>query len=153
MFIDRGSELVDDDAATHPGVCGEAQHVAGAVIKPGEDLDFSAVSEPHVREVRLPAFVREVGFEPSIRRLRSLLRGWGDEAGAHQDPMDRRGMQPDVVFVFEMPGDRVTTGIESVAGQLLAHATISETTSGAVARGERFGRFERGSNAASPSAR
>ena len=47
----RGAELVDDDAATDTGVRGETQHVAGAVVDPGEDLDFGAIREPEVGEV------------------------------------------------------------------------------------------------------
>jgi hypothetical protein len=48
---DRGSELVDDDATTHPGVGGEAHDIAGTVVEPSEDLDLGAVREPDVGEV------------------------------------------------------------------------------------------------------
>jgi len=62
----RGSELVEHDPAAHTGVRGEPQQVAGTVVDPGEDLDSGAIRELEVSEVRLPALVREVGFEPSI---------------------------------------------------------------------------------------
>jgi hypothetical protein len=98
-------------------VRGEPQYVARAVVDPGEDLNVDAARELRVREVGLPAFVGEFGFETPIRRFGSLLWCGDDQAGVHQDPMDRCGTSANAVVAFEMPGDRVRTRVESLREQ------------------------------------
>jgi len=57
------------------------------------------------------------------------------------------------MVVFQMPGDRVRASVQALPGQLLSNAVISLTVVSGIAAGEVFGRRDRGSNAASPSAR
>ena len=57
-------EGVDDDGSGDAAVGGDRDGVTGMVIEPAEDLDVAAVGEPPVREVGLPALVRQVGLEP-----------------------------------------------------------------------------------------
>ena len=59
----------------------------------------------------------------------------------------------DLVVVLQVPGDGVRPGVQALPGQVLAQPTISSTASALIAAGEVFGRRDRGSNAASPSAR
>ena len=110
------SEGGEHDWAGHPGVRGDRQGIAGAVIEPGQDLAVRAegvvgVGEPIVGEVRLPALVGLVGFEPDVGALRALVRGGCDHTGPEQDPVDRRPRQGDPVMMGQVPADRVRPSI------------------------------------------
>jgi hypothetical protein len=72
------------DGAEHPGLDAQARVVVDDV----EDLDGGAFGEGPVRDVGLPAFVREVGREAFERRFGSLVRLGCDEAAGFEDPPD-----------------------------------------------------------------
>jgi hypothetical protein len=57
------------------------------------------------------------------------------------------------MVVLEVPGDGLGTGVEACALRDKRSSTIRSTTSAPTAVGDDFGRRERGSKAASPSAR
>jgi hypothetical protein len=126
------------------------------VVDPGQDLGVAAraavgAGEPVMGEVGLPGLVRLVGFEADGGGLGALV-GLGDDQPKPRevagDGGDRDGA---LMVVSQLPGDGVGSGVESLAGCLRSR-TISSTTSSGIAVGEVFGRRERGSNAASPSA-
>ena len=56
-------------------------------------------------------------------------------------------------MMLQVPADRVRPGVQALAGQVLAEPTIRSAISSLTADGELRGRRDRGSNAASPSAR
>jgi hypothetical protein len=117
VFGDRGAELVDDDPAGDRLVCGESERVAGVIIEPGEDLGVGPVGEWVVHEVRLPTLVRLFGFEPDVGAAGPFLRFGGDEPRARQRARDGRDRHGDAVVVFEMPVDRVGSGVETVGDE------------------------------------
>ena len=82
-------EGVDDDGSGDAAVGGDRDGVTGMVIEPAEDLDVAAVGEPPVREVGLPALVRQVGLEPDVGRARTLLRFDAGETGSAQGSIHR----------------------------------------------------------------
>jgi hypothetical protein len=56
------------------------------------------------------------------------------------------------VIVAQVPGDCVRPGVQALPASSLRKKTISSMISSLIAFGEVFGRRDRGSNAASPSA-
>ena len=101
-------------------VGGDRQGVAGVVVEPGEDFDVGAIGEAVVGEVGLPGFVGLLGGEADVGGLRFLLGFGDDEAGAADDPVDRRSRHGELVVVLKVPGDRVGAGIEALGGELSA---------------------------------
>ena len=91
----------EHDRGGDPGVGGDVQGVAGAVVEPADDLDVGAGSavgsgEPVVGEVGLPGLVRHRGFEPDVGGLGSLLRLGDDQPGRGQVAADGRLGTPGV---------------------------------------------------------
>ena len=82
------------------------------IVEPGEDLGIGPVCEWVVGEVGLPTLVGLIGFEADVGRPWSFLGFGGDEPVTLQCPVDRRGVDLDLVVVFEMPADRVRASIE-----------------------------------------
>lgn len=67
---------------------------SGAVVEPVQDLDIGAVGEEPVGEVGLPGIVRLGGFEPDVRRTRSvtacgLVKGARDCGSTPSRPRSR----------------------------------------------------------------
>ena len=58
-----------------------------------------------------------------------------------------------MVVVFQVPGDGLRAGVQACPARSLRSPVIRPAVLCGIARGEVFGRRERGSNAASPSAR
>jgi hypothetical protein len=83
------------------------------VVEPADDLDLSAVGETPVGEVGLPERIGRGGFEPDPGAARALVRLGHDEAGAMEDPSDRRGRRRLQAFALEVPADRCRSGVES----------------------------------------
>jgi hypothetical protein len=124
------------------------------VVDPAQDLDVAAVGEPPVGEVTLPALVGQVGLEADVGRARSFLRFDLGEAGSTQGAIDRCRRHAQVVMLAEMPGDRVRPGVQPSSDQFVTQ--LHDQLGGLAQDGSRMlvcGRRERGSNAASPSAR
>ena len=146
------------DRAGDPGVGGDVQGVAGVVVEPGDDLHVRAgravgAGEPVVGEVGLPGLVGLLGLEPDVGGLGSLGRVGGHRAGADQDPVDRGPRQRDLVVVVEVPADGVRAGVQAGLGRAPCAAAGPARPWPARSRSVMvFGRRERGSNAASPSA-
>jgi hypothetical protein len=120
-FAERG----EHDRGGDPGVCGDVQGVAGAVVEPGDDLDVGAGSavgegEPVVGEVGLPGLVRHGRLEADVGRLRSLLGLGGDEPCRGEVADDGRSRDLVSVVVGQVPGDGVGAGVQSRVGQFLA---------------------------------
>jgi hypothetical protein len=100
--------------AGDPDAGGDRQGVPGVVIQPGQDLRVSAAGERVVGEVGLPAFVRHVGLEPDVGRLRALGRVGGNEALPGQGAADGGRRHLDPVMVFQVPGDGVRPGVQAL---------------------------------------
>jgi hypothetical protein len=113
------TELGQHYGAADAAMGGDRERVAGVVIKPVEDLHMSAISEPPVGEVGLPALIGLLGGDPDIRRLGPLLRGGGDQPGRGQVAVDCRYRHNQAVVVLQVPGDGVRAVVESFARQLL----------------------------------
>ena len=126
----------------------------GVVIQPGQDLGAGPVRQRPVGEVGLPALVGLGGFEPQAGRSGALGRVGGDQPGPGQVAADGGGRDLDLVVVGQVPADGVRPGVQALPGQFLVqpHDQVP-AASGLIADGEVFGRRDRGSNAASPSAR
>ena len=90
------------------------------VVEPGQDLDVGAVGEAVVGEVGLPGLVRLLGGEADVGGLRLLLRFRNDETSAAHGPVDRRSGDGELVVVFEVPGDRVGSGVQPGRAQSAA---------------------------------
>ena len=88
------------------------------VVEPRQDLDIGPISETPVREIGLPHLVGQLGLEPQVRRPRSLPRLRRHQPGGHETTPDRRDRHRDAVVAFEVPSDRVGTGVETVSGEL-----------------------------------
>jgi hypothetical protein len=56
------------------------------------------------------------------------------------------------VVVLQVPGDGLRAGARALSGKVLAQPMIRSAASSLIAVGEVFGRRDRGSDAASPSA-
>jgi len=69
-FAELGQHDGSGDAAMH----GDRERVAGVVVDPVEDLHVSAIGQPPVGEVRLPALVGLLGGKPDIGGLGAPLR-------------------------------------------------------------------------------
>jgi hypothetical protein len=70
-----------------------------------------------------------------------------------QVPAHSRRRDLDLVVVLQVPGDGVRPGVQALPGQLLAQPGDQPGRIRADRRREVFARRDRGSNAASPSAR
>ena len=119
------AERALDDRGGDPGVRGDVQGVAGAVVEPADDLDVGAGStvgagEPVVGEVRLPGLVRQGRLEPDVGGLRSLLRLGSDQPCRGEVAADGRSRHPVSVVVLEVPGDGLGAGVQPGVGQFLA---------------------------------
>ena len=90
MGVQGVREHGGDNMAGDPTVGGDGDRSAGVVVKPVEDLDVAAVGEPPVREVGLPALVRQIGLEADVGGPRSFLRFHLGQTGPTQDPIHRR---------------------------------------------------------------
>ncbi len=134
-------------------VAGDGQGVAGVVIEPGEDLGVAAIGEGPLGEVGLPGFVGLLGLEADVGRLGSLRRGRCDQVGAADGAVDRGSRHRYPVVVLEVPADRVRARVESLGDKFAAEFEDQLDRRDGVACGCVSGRRERGSNAASPSAR
>jgi hypothetical protein len=110
------------DRAGNADVGGERQDVAGVVVEPREDLAVVAGRQRVVGEVGLPGLVGLVGFEADVGRAGPLLGLGDDEPGVLQVAVDRRGRDLEAVVVVQHPGDRVRAGVETLAGEVAAHA-------------------------------
>jgi len=115
-----GAERGKDGGPGDPIVGGGGQGVPGMVIEPGQDLGAGPVRQRIVGEVGLPALVRLLGLEPQVGGLGPLARLGGDQPVPGQVPADRRGRDPDLVVVLQVPGDRVRARVQALPGQLLA---------------------------------
>jgi hypothetical protein len=76
----RFAERRRHDGSGDPGVCGDVEGVAGAVVEPADDLHVDAGGQSVVGEVGLPGLVGHLGFEPDVGGLGALLRFRGDQA-------------------------------------------------------------------------
>ena len=85
---DGGAERGDDDGAGDPVVGGDGQGQVGVIIDPAKDRRPQPGERP-VGEVRLPAFVRQVGCEPRVGRPRALGRVGDHQPGLGQVTADR----------------------------------------------------------------
>ncbi len=92
------------------------------VIEPGEDFDVGAAGEAVVCEVGLPGFVGLFCLEPDVGGAGFLFRFGGDDACVAEVAVDGGGGDPDVVVVFEVPGDGVAAGVVAVGGEFVAEA-------------------------------
>jgi hypothetical protein len=68
------AEFGQNDGAGDAAVRGDREGVAGTVVDPVEDLDVSAIDEPPMGEIGLPALVGLNGGKPDIGGLRAPLR-------------------------------------------------------------------------------
>jgi hypothetical protein len=93
----------------------------GMVVELVADLHLGAVRERPVGDVGLPAFVGLVSFEPVPARPWSRMRLWRDEPAIRQNPPDRRDRRRGAVPLLEVERDRGSTGVVTVAVELLAH--------------------------------
>jgi hypothetical protein len=118
---DGRAELPGHVRAGDGGVGGDAQGVPGVVIQPGQDLGAGAAGERVVGDVGLPALVRHRCLKADVGRPRALARLGDDQAAGGQVPADRGGRDPDLVVVFQVPGDGVRPGVQALPGQVLAH--------------------------------
>lgn len=148
-----GTELGDDVGSGDRGVGGAADQEPGVVVDEAQDLDVGAVGEGDAGEVRLPAFVRQVSFEPEVGALGSLARLGRDQARARQDPPDRRDRRCADAGVFQVRGDRVGSGVQSCAVRLVRSAMTASMVACSVAREPPFGRAVRFSTASQPPSR
>ena len=118
----RGAERGHDDGPGDPVVRGQGQHIPGVVIKPGQDLGARPASEGVMREVSLPALVRQLGSEADVRRPRALGRLGSHQPGPGQVPADRCRRDLHLVVVLQVPADRVRPGVQALPGQLLTQS-------------------------------
>ncbi len=151
--LDRVAEGVAHDQAGDPGVRRHRQGVAGVVVQPGQDLGVTAVGEPVVREVGLPGLIRQLGLEADVGRAGTLVRLGHHQAAASEVAADRGPRHRPPMMVSEVPGDRVRAGVQSLLGQFLAQPDDQLDGAGVDRVRRVCGRRDRGSNAASPSAR
>jgi hypothetical protein len=101
-------------------VGGDGQGVAGVVVQPGQDLHVGAVVELVVGEVGLPALIGLLGGEADVGGSGPLAGRWDHQTLAVQGAIDRRSGHPKLMMVFEVPGDRVSPGIQPLSRQLPA---------------------------------
>ena len=153
MLLAGGAEGQQDGRAGDPVVRGQRERVAGVVVEPGQDLGIGPAGERVVGEVGLPALVGHLGGEPDVGRLRALGRLGGDQALAGQAAADGRRGDLQLVVLLQVPGDGLRPGVQPLAGQLLAQPDDQLDGAGADRGRGGLGRRDRGSNAASPSAR
>ena len=106
-----------DSAAIHDNERGDIEGVAGVVIEPRQHLHVGVVGETDMGHVCLPHLVGEIGLEPDVGRLRSLLRCGLDEPGTVQDPSDRGRRHRHVVASLEVPADRFRARVETLRGE------------------------------------
>jgi hypothetical protein len=119
------TKRVLDDRGRDPGVRGDVECVAGAVVEPADDLYVCAGSavgagEPVVGEVGLPGLVRHRGFEADVGGLGSLLRLGDHQPRRGEVAADCRSGHPVSVVVLEMPGNGLRASIQARADQFLA---------------------------------
>jgi len=114
-----------DDWSGDAAVRGHRKCVAGAVVEPADDLHVGAwgavgSGEPVVGEVGLPRLVRHRCFEPDVGGLRTFPGLGGHEPGAAQVAADRGPGDHRGVVLFEVPGDRVGTSVQTGDGEFVA---------------------------------
>jgi hypothetical protein len=155
IAVDGAAECRQDDRAGDPGMGGDRQPIAGAVVQPAQDLGVGSggavgPGEAVVGEVGLPGLVGQGGREPQVGRLGPLLGGWGDQPGAGQVAADGGRRDGGAVVVGQVPGDGVRPGVQARGGELATQ--FGDQRDGGRWDGGRagVGRRERGSNAASP---
>jgi hypothetical protein len=78
---------------------------------------------------------------------------WDDQAVGSEVAADRRSRHGELVVLAQLPGDGVGPGDQALLGQLFPQPDAQLDGVGAGRGGEVFGGRDRGSNAASPSAR
>jgi hypothetical protein len=152
VLLAGGAEGEQDGGAGDRGAGGERERVAGVVVEPGQDLGAGPAGEGLVGEVGLPALAGQLGGEPDVGRLRPFGRVGGDQSLAGQDSADGRRGDLQLVVLLQVPGDGLRPASSPCPASSLRKATMSSTVPGLVADGEFFGRRDRGSDAASPSA-
>jgi hypothetical protein len=119
MVSNGGAELGQHGRPGDAPVRSYPQGIAGVVIKPGQDLGAGPVCQWVMGEVRLPALVGQLGGEPQVRGSRPLARLGSHQPGPGQVTADRRRRHPDLVMVFQVPGDRVRPGVQALPSQVL----------------------------------
>ncbi len=84
------------------------------VVEPVQDLDVGPVGEGPVGEVRLPGLVGLVGLKADVGAAGSFRGFRGDQARSGDDAPDGGDRGRGEAFVFEVPGDRDRTGVETL---------------------------------------
>ena len=144
-------EFVDNDGPGDAAVGGDRECVAGVIVDPAQNFGVGAVGEGPVGEVSLPEFVGLFGGKTDVGRFGAFLRAGCDEPGRGEVAADGGRRNSHVVVMVEVPGDGVGSGVESFAGQLVAH--LEDQLDGGLRQSGRavVGRRDRGWNAVSPS--
>ncbi len=104
------------------------------IVDEVHDLHLGVIAQSPVREVGLPALVRELGFEPDPRAPRSFVRLGGHEAPSPEHPPDRRDRRHLLVVKPQVVVDRLGAGIQAEIAELLAerHDLVLDPLRGAV---------------------
>ena len=100
VFFTGFAEFGQNDRSGDAAVRGDRQRVAGMVVNPVEDLHVSAIGEPPVGEVGLPALVGLLGGKPDIRGLWAPLWCRCHQACGAQVPVDRVHRHDQAVMVL-----------------------------------------------------